>query len=42
MEPEKDPESPWSPSGPPEVIVEEEMTISAAAAEKRKNSLQAS
>ncbi|KAK0498658.1 hypothetical protein EDD18DRAFT_1158598 [Armillaria luteobubalina] len=43
-EPEKDPESPWSPSGPPEVIVEEEMTISAAAAaaEKRKNSLQAS
>ncbi|SJL01855.1 uncharacterized protein ARMOST_05179 [Armillaria ostoyae] len=44
MEPEKDPESPWSPSGPPEVIVEEEMTISAAAAaaDKRKNSLQAS
>lgn len=44
MEPEKDPENPWSPSGPPEVIVEEEMTISAAAAaaEKRNNSLQAS
>ncbi|KAK0468224.1 uncharacterized protein EV420DRAFT_1503422 [Desarmillaria tabescens] len=44
MEPEKDPQSPWSPSGPPDVIIEEEMTISAAAAaaEKRKNSLQAS
>ncbi|KAK0206418.1 hypothetical protein DFS33DRAFT_1381524 [Desarmillaria ectypa] len=43
-EPEKDPQSPWSPSGPPDVIIEEEMTISAAAAaaEKRKNSLQAS